>query len=103
MFGSELVNFGVGTRAYEIAKCLMLPVGHPHRREIATAQQPRELERIPPIGLHLVAWPHRNQRGRDHHAFDIHLGELAMQRVAGWSSLRTQPATPRICHHPAAP
>ena len=91
MFGAEFVGFGVRTCPHQIAEGLMLSIWHPDRREVATAQQPRQLERIASIGLDLVAWPYGNQRGRHHHALDAQLGELPVQRV---------PRRPSFVGHP---
>src|ERR1051326_7583718 len=55
MFRSELVNFGVSACPDQVAERLMLSIRYPDRREIATAQQPRQLERIASIRLDLVA------------------------------------------------
>ena len=52
------------TRAREIPDRFVLDRGHVDARQIAGAQQPRELDRIAPVGLDLVARFLGNQRRR---------------------------------------
>src|SRR5260221_2983234 len=60
-----------------------MPVRPPDRSQLIGTQQLGEAERIAPIGLHLVAWPLWNQRGRHHHAFEAKSLDLPVQPVAG--------------------
>jgi hypothetical protein len=61
----QLAGLGVVAGADEIAQRLARLVGDPDRGEIAGAQQPGELGRVPAVGLHPVAGPGRDERRRD--------------------------------------
>src|SRR5260221_8320026 len=67
-----------------------MPVRHPDRSQLIGTQQLGEAERIAPVGLHLVAWPLWNERGRHHHAFEAEVLDLPVQSVAGRPSLITE-------------
>ena len=87
MFGSQLVRLSIGSGAHQIAQRLVCLVWHPDRCEITTAQQPRELERVAPIGFDLIAGAFGNERRRDDHAVDTHPRQLTVQRVPGGTGL----------------
>src|SRR6266849_7824981 len=91
MFGPQLVRFGVGSGAYQTAQRLVRLVGVPDWRQIATAQQSGQLQRVTPIGLDLIARLLRDQRWRHDDAVDVHPSQLAVQRVAGRSGLVGHP------------
>ena len=52
---AQLILLRGFARAHQIAQGLMRRVRHPHRRQVARAITPRQLHRIPPIGLHPIA------------------------------------------------
>src|SRR6266851_1425116 len=91
MFGPQLVRFGVGSGAYQTAQRLVRLVWDPDWRQIATAQQSGQLQRVTPIGLDLIARLLRDQRWRHDDAVDVHPSQLAVQRVAGRSGLVGHP------------
>jgi len=91
MLGAEFVDLGIRSRSHQVTECLVLPIGHPDRRQIATPQQTRKLEGIPSIGLDLVAWPNWDERRRNNDALDAHFRQLPMQRIA---------RRPRLVGHP---
>ena len=62
-------------------------VGHPHRRELARAQQFGEGNGISTVGLDPLARLPRDQRGRDDGAGMSEGGDQAMQAVAGRTGL----------------
>ena len=62
-------------------------VGNPHRRQLAGAQQTGQSLRIPAVGLHPLARPARDQRGRNHHARVPQRQDLPIQAIAGRTRL----------------
>lgn len=70
-------------RPCQIAHRFVTSVRHPDRRQLIGTQQLRQAERIAPVGLHLVAPPLWNQRGRHHHTFEAKTVDLPVQSVAG--------------------
>src|SRR6266436_2866266 len=74
-------------RPRQIAHRLVTSVRHPDRGEFVGTQQLCQAERVTPVGLHLVAWPLWNQRGRYHYAFEAEVLDLPVQPVAGRPSL----------------
>ena len=76
-----LLRLEVITRPAEIAHALLLPVGYPHRTEVAAAQQARQLQGIAPVGLDALARRLRDAR-RGHHLAGMAAGnELAVEHV----------------------
>jgi len=69
----------------------MSRIGNPDRGELATAEVPRQLESVAPIGLDTIAGTHRYQRGGDHDAIDLHRVELAVNGVATGSGFVADP------------
>ena len=68
LLGALQVVAGVRERAGEVAGGLGAPVGHPHLRDVARGEEPREELRVAPVGLpaavrrralHLGDGPHR--------------------------------------------
>ncbi len=76
------VGHGVLARAAEVAHRLLVDGRGMHRREQVRAQQRGELPCVAAVGLDAVAGPPRDQRRRDHPAFDACGLELALQREA---------------------
>ena len=70
-------------RPRQIAHRLVPSVRNPDRGELVGAQQPRQAQRIAPVGLHLVARPLRDQRRRHHDAFVAEALDLPVQPVTG--------------------
>jgi hypothetical protein len=71
---------GVLAPAHQVADRLVGAVGHPHRRELAHARQPRKLHRVAPVGLDSLAARARNRRRRHHLAAPAQAREVALQR-----------------------
>jgi hypothetical protein len=67
----------------EVAHRLVMPVRHPHRGELAGAQQLRQTDRIASVGLHPIARPLRDQRWRDHLTLLPEARDLPMQPIPG--------------------
>jgi hypothetical protein len=84
---AELISLGVGTRAHQVAKRLVVLVGHPDRCQVPAAQQPSQCEDAPSVGPDPVVGAHGDQRGRHHHALHPKASQLAVQRVAGRTGL----------------
>ena len=68
----------------QIADSLVDHVRHPDPGQLARPMQPRQRDRVPPVGLDPLARPLRDQRRRNHHAV-----------VAKIPNLPTQPVTRR--------
>ena len=69
-------------RATQVADRFVFDGRDVHCREVARAEQPRQRDRIPPVGLHRVAGFARDQRRRDHLTRDAFACEIAVQPVA---------------------
>jgi hypothetical protein len=78
----------------EIAHRLVTPVRNPNRGELIGTQQLRQADRVAPVGLHMIAWPPRDQRRRDHHAFETEPLDLPVQPVSGRPRLVTERQPP---------
>ena len=77
-------------RAREIAHRLVSRIRHPHRRQFARPQLPRQIERIAPVGLHPIARLLRNERRRHHNAVVAKPLDQTIQAVAGRPGLVAQ-------------
>jgi len=69
-------------RAHEITDRLMGLVGNPNRRQLASAVQPGEVGRIPPVGLDAVTGLAWDQRRSDHDTLMAALAQLTLDAVA---------------------
>jgi hypothetical protein len=67
----------------QIAHRLMYRVRHPHPGQLASAMQPGQRHRIPPVGLDPLARPLRNQGRSDDQARMPKSLNLAVQPVSG--------------------
>src|ERR1700722_10406016 len=67
---TKLVSLGGMTRSNQIPQGLLLGIGNPDRRQIATPKETRELLRVSTIRLYPVACLDRDERRRDHVALD---------------------------------
>src|SRR5215469_6843058 len=70
------------TGAREIAHGLMALVRHPHRGELARAQQLGEAYRITPVRLHSITGPLRNERGGHHQALVAEALEQSVESIS---------------------
>ena len=77
-------------RPREIPHRLVPRVRHPHRRQFARPQLPRQIERIAPVGLHPIARLLRNERRRHHNAVVAKPLDQTIQAVAGRPGLVAQ-------------
>ena len=68
--------------AAEIAHGFMCVVRNPNRRQLARAEQRGLRHGVAAVGLHPVARPRGNQRGRDHNAFMAEHRDLPIEPVA---------------------
>src|SRR5262245_44584993 len=86
VLGSQAIRFGIGPRTDQVTECLVRFIWNPYGREITTAQQTRQLERIASICLDLVTGTDWDQRRCNHNAFNAQRRKLSVQCVASWSS-----------------
>ena len=68
---------------HQIPHRLVAFVGHPHRGQLAGAQQPRKRNGVPAVGLHPIAGLPRDQRRRNHGAFVTEQTDQPIETVAG--------------------
>jgi hypothetical protein len=87
VLGAQPISARVVTGSHQVAQCLMRLVRHPDARQVTTAQQPRQLDRVALIGLDAISWPAWDQRGRHHEVLHAESRELAMERVSGGPGL----------------
>ena len=73
--------------AHQVAGCLHLRRGNVDRLEQPAREQPRQLARVPRIGLDPVARPLRHQPRRHHGAVDPALDQVPIQAEAGRARL----------------
>ena len=85
---------GIFSRALQVAHRFRRAIGHYHRREVAGAQEPRQLHSVAPIRLHSRADLLRDQRGRHDDTRDTGCIQVAVQPVARRSRLV---AAPHLC------
>jgi hypothetical protein len=78
-------------RPHQVAHRLVRRVGHPHPGQLPGPQQARQREGVAPVGLHPVAGPARDQRGRHHRAVVAQRGDLPVQAVAARAGLVADP------------
>ncbi len=78
----ELVLLGRLPRPDKIPQRLMLGIRHPHRREVSRAVAARQLDGVPPVGLHSVARLDRYERRCHDVAVHPHPGQLPVQNIA---------------------
>jgi hypothetical protein len=71
------------TRPCQFTHRLVLRVGNPDRREIATTQLLDQTDRIAPVGLHPLARLLQNERGRHHQAFVPKALDLPVEPISG--------------------
>ena len=81
---------GRGPRPDQIAHRLVRGIRHPHRRQLARPVQLGQRGRIATIGLHAIAGPARDQRGRDHAAVLAEPAQQPMHAVAARSGFVTK-------------
>ena len=74
---SPLILHRVGAGTAEVAHRLIAGVGHMHRRQFARPVQPRQLQRVAPVGLDPVPAPARDQRRGHDGAVDFELRAAA--------------------------
>lgn len=74
---APLILDRVGAGTAEVAHRFIAGVGHMHRRQFARPVQPRQLERVPPVGLDPVPAPARDQRRGHDGAVDLQLRAAA--------------------------
>lgn len=72
---APLILHRVGAGAAEVAHGFIAGVGHMHRRQLAGPVQPRQLQRVAPVGLDPVPAPARDQRRGHDGAVDLQLRE----------------------------
>ena len=77
----QLILLGRFPRADEIAQRFVRRVGHPHRRQVAGAITPRELQRVAPVRLDPIAGFDGHQRRRHHLALHPERRQLPIQHV----------------------
>jgi hypothetical protein len=82
---------------HQVAHRLVRLVRHPDRRQPPGPQQACKRYRIAPVGLHPVAGPARDERGRHHRAGMAERHDLAVEPVPGRAGLvaDVQPPVPR--------
>ena len=74
----------------QVAHRLLLRIRHPHRRQLARAVQTRQHQRVPPVGLHPVAGPPRDQARRHHHTGMPQRRQLPVKPVPARTRLVTE-------------
>ena len=87
---AQLIFLGRFARAHQIPQRFMLRIRHPHRRQLAGAIIPRQLQRIPTVRLHTISSFHRHQRRRYHGARRSHLRQLPIQHIPGRTCFLTE-------------
>jgi len=89
MAASEQVLSGILSRSAQIPDGFFFGSRRVNFGQQAGSQQLRELSRVPPIRLDVIAGLDRDQRGGDDLAVDPRLLELPLERVAAGSGLVT--------------
>jgi hypothetical protein len=77
-------------RAHQVANRLVRLVRDPYRRQLAGPQEASQRLRIPPVRLHPVARPTRDQRGRDNGAVLPQGADLPIQPISGRTGFITE-------------
>ena len=83
-----------GPRPHQVAHRFVGGIRHPHGCQLAGAVQPGQRGGIAAIGLHPVAGPARDQRGRNHPAVLAEPGQQAMDALAARSGLVAEAELP---------
>jgi hypothetical protein len=65
-------------------------IGNPHRRQFAGPVEFGQHDRVTPVGLDPVAWLHRNERRRHHHAFMTKGDQLTIKAISARPSFVTE-------------
>jgi len=81
------VSTAAALARHQIPHRLVAFVGHPHRGQLAGAQQPRKRNGVPAVGLHPIAGLPRDQRRRNHGAFVTEQTDQPIETVSGWPCL----------------
>lgn len=76
-FAAQIVRCGL-TRPHKVTDRLVNRVRHPHRCQLACPMQACQRDRIPPVGLDVLARPFRDQRRGDHHAVMAQIPNVAI-------------------------